>query len=215
MTTARLEAFSDGVFAFAFTLLVLEFRPPAPNVPLTAYIPRLWPSFLAYSISCLLIGLIWANHHSMFVHIRRVDRSLLFLNTMLLADVAFLPFPTQLLAQSLRLGSGVPTAAFFYGLVLTIGGLFFNGIWLYVIHHRSLMTERMSDRRLHQMKRGFLVCPVTSGLATAFAPVAPALSLCFYALLLMHFWMPPPGETSASAGGSSIEGQHAARSFIS
>jgi uncharacterized membrane protein len=99
MFASRLEALSDCVFAFAFTLLVLEFHPPAPNVPLAAYLSSLWPSVLAYSISFLLIGLVWANHHSMFVHIRRVDRPMLFLNTMLLADVAFMPFPTQLLSH--------------------------------------------------------------------------------------------------------------------
>jgi uncharacterized membrane protein len=147
MITSRLEAFSDGVFAIAFTLLVLEFHPPALNVPLTGYLSSLWPSFLAYSISFLSIGLVWANHHSMFVHIRRVDRPLLFLNTMLLADVAFLPFPTQLLAQALRLRADLSTAAFVYGLVLTIGGLFFNGIWLYAIRHRSLMSEKMPECR--------------------------------------------------------------------
>lgn len=200
MVTSRLEAFSDGVFAIAFSLLVLEFHPPAPQVPLPAYLSSLWPSFLAYVISFLLIGLVWANHHSMFVHIRRVDRPLLFLNTMLLADVAFLPFPTQLLAQALRLRTDLPTAAFFYGLVLTIGGLFFNGTWLYAIRHRSLMNERTSERYLHQVKRRFLLGPASYGLATVFALLAPAVSLVCYTILLLYFWLPPRGETSASSG---------------
>jgi uncharacterized membrane protein len=200
MITSRLEAFSDGVFAIAFTLLVLEFHPPAPNVPLTGYLSSLWPSFLAYSISFLLIGLVWANHHSMFVHIRRVDRPLLFLNTMLLADVAFLPFPTQLLAQALRLRADLSTAAFVYGLVLTIGGLFFNGIWLYAIRHPSLMSEKTPERYLHQVKRRFLIGPASYGLATVFALVAPAVSVVCYAILIVYFWLPPRGETSATSG---------------
>jgi uncharacterized membrane protein len=200
MITSRLEAFSDGVFAIAFTLLVLEFHPPAPNVPLTGYLSSLWPSFLAYSISFLLIGLVWANHHSMFVHIRRVDRPLLFLNTMLLADVAFLPFPTQLLAQALRLRADLSTAAFVYGLVLTIGGLFFNSIWLYAIRHPSLMSEKTSERYLHQLKRRFLIGPASYGLATVFALVAPAVSVVCYAILIVYFWLPPRGETSATSG---------------
>jgi len=199
MMTSRLEEFSDGVFGIAFTLLVLEFRPPAPNVTLTAYLSSLWPSFLAYSISCLLIGLIWANHHSMFVHIRRVDRSVLFLNTMLLADVAFMPFPTELLARALRLRADVATAAFFYGLVITIGGLFFNGIWLYAIRHRSLMSEKTPERYIRQVKRGFLVGPSSYGLATVIALVAPAVSIICYAILMMYFWLPPRGESSATS----------------
>ena len=202
MTTSRLEAFSDGVFAIAFTLLVLEFHPPPPNVPLTAYLLTLWPSLLAYSISFLLIGLVWANHHSMFAHITRVDRPLLFLNTMLLADVAFLPFPTQLLAQALRLRADLPTAAFLYGLVLTIAGLFFNGIWLYAICHRSLISEKTSERYLHQLKRRFLVGPASHGLATVFAVVVPAFSLVCYAILIMYFWLPPRGETSATSAAT-------------
>ena len=200
MTTSRLEAFSDGVFAIAFTLLVLEFRPPATNIPLTSYLSSLWPSILAYSISFLLIGLIWANHHSMFVHIRRVDRCLLFLNTMLLADVAFLPFPTQLLARALRLRADVPTAAFFYGLVITIGGLFFNAVWLYAIRHSSLISEKTPVRYIHQVKRGFLIGPASYGLATVFALVAPTVALVCYAILILYFWLPPRGETSATAG---------------
>lgn len=200
MTTSRLEAFSDAVLAIAFTLLVLEFRPPATNVPLTSYLSSLWPSLLAYSISFLLIGLIWANHHSMFVHIRRVDRPLLFLNTMLLADVAFLPFPTQLLARALRLRADVPTAAFFYGPVITIGGLFFNGVWLYAIRHSGLISEKTPERYIHQVKRGFLIGPAFYGLATVLALVAPAVALVCYAILILYFWLPPRGETSATSG---------------
>jgi uncharacterized membrane protein len=200
MMSSRLEAFSDGVFAIAFTLLVLEFRPPDANVPLTAYLSSLWPSFLAYMISFLLIGLFWANHHSMFVHIRRVDRPLLFLNTMLLACVAFLPFPTQLLAQALRLRADLPAAAFFYGLAITIGGLFFNGTWLYAMRSRTLMSEKTSERYLHQVKRRFLIGLASYGLATVFALVAPAISLVCYTMLIMFFWLPPRGETSATSG---------------
>ena len=199
MTTSRLEAFSDGVFAIAFTLLVLEFRPPATNIPLWSYLTSLWPSLLAYSISFLLIGLIWANHHSMFVHIRRVDRLLLFLNTMLLADVAFLPFPTQLLARALRLRADVPTAAAFYGLVITIGGLFFNGIWLYAIQHCRLISEKTPERYVQRVKRGFLIGPASYGLATMLAFVAPTVALVCYAILILYFWLPPQGETSATS----------------
>lgn len=199
-TASRLEAFSDGVFAIAFALLVLEFHAPGLDVSLTAYLSSLWPSLLSYSMSFLLIGLVWANHHSMFVHIRRVDRPLLFLNTLLLADVAFMPFPTQLLAQALRLRANVQTAALLYGLVLTIGGLFFNGIWLYAIWHRSLMSEKTSERYLHQVKRRFLIGPAFYGLATVFALVAPAVSLVCYAILITYFWLPPRGENSAASG---------------
>ncbi len=94
MTTQRVESFSDGVFAIAATLLVLNFRMPEHLKDLGSFLLGLWPVFTAYGTSFLLIGLIWANHHSMFLHVRRVNRTMLFLNVLLLANVAFLPFPT-------------------------------------------------------------------------------------------------------------------------
>jgi uncharacterized membrane protein len=88
----RLVFFSDAVFAIAVTLLVLEIRPPEDTRHLLHGLAALWPSYLAYAITFLLIGQVWTNHHVMFDHIRVVDRTVLFLNTLLLMDIAFLPF---------------------------------------------------------------------------------------------------------------------------
>src|ERR671937_1127352 len=95
MRTARLEAFSDGVFSIAATLLVLELRVPAPDpVGLAAALLRQWPSYAVYAVSFLTIGIIWVNHHALFDLLRKVDRPLLFLNLLLLLCVAAVPFPT-------------------------------------------------------------------------------------------------------------------------
>ena len=88
----RLVFFSDAVFAIAVTLLVLEIHPPQDTRQLLHGLAALWPSYLSYAISFLLIGQVWANHHVMFDHIRVADRTVLFLNTLLLMDIAFLPF---------------------------------------------------------------------------------------------------------------------------
>jgi hypothetical protein len=88
---ARLVFFSDAVFAIAVTLLVLEIRPPQDTRHLLHSLAGLWPSYLAYAITFLLIGQVWANHHVMFDHIRSADRTVLFLNTLLLMDIAFPP----------------------------------------------------------------------------------------------------------------------------
>jgi len=88
--TNRLEAFSDGVFAIAITLLVLEIKVPPPNTALGAELLNLWPSYLAYVVSFLVIGAIWINHHAMFKHIVRVDGMLLLLNVLHLMLIAFL-----------------------------------------------------------------------------------------------------------------------------
>src|SRR5262245_36831102 len=98
----RVIAFSDAVIAIAVTLLVLEIRPPRDTEHLLHGLVALWPSYLAYGVTFLLIGQVWVNHHVMFDHIRHADRMVLFLNTVLLMDLAFLPFAASVLAESFR-----------------------------------------------------------------------------------------------------------------
>jgi uncharacterized membrane protein len=105
--TGRIEAFSDGVFAIAITLLVLEVRVPhlkdAPiGTTLLGALIEQWPSYLGYAMSFLIIGIIWANHHNRFKYIKRSDHILLTLNTFFLMCVSFIPFPTALLAEYIR-----------------------------------------------------------------------------------------------------------------
>src|SRR6266508_3844418 len=104
--TVRLEAFSDGVFAIAITLLVLEIRVPeletvAHHGGLWPALVALWPSYLGYLISFVTIGIMWANHHALFKYIRRCDRYFLIVNVVFLMGIAFVPFPTAVLAQHL------------------------------------------------------------------------------------------------------------------
>ena len=99
---ARVVSFSDAVFAITVTLLVLEIRPPTNHTNLLHGLAALWPSYLAYALTFLFIGQVWANHHIMFDHIRAADRVILLLNTVLLMSVAFLPFTTSVLAGALQ-----------------------------------------------------------------------------------------------------------------
>ena len=101
-SATRVVAFSDAVFAITITLLVLEIRRPAVDKNLFDALVALWPSYLAYAVTFLFIGQVWANHHVMFDHIRAADRIVLLLNTLLLMVVAFLPFATAVLAAALR-----------------------------------------------------------------------------------------------------------------
>src|SRR4051794_16540991 len=96
--TLRLQAFSDGVFAIAITLLVLELHAPTSSHGLWSGLVDEWPQFAAYLTSFLVIGIMWVNHHSMFKQFARSDRVLLFLNLLLLLWTALLPFPTSLVA---------------------------------------------------------------------------------------------------------------------
>ena len=115
--TARLETFSDGVFAIAATLLILEIT-LSGHGSVAHELLHAWPSYAAYAISFLTIGIIWVNHHTVFTQIGRVDRTFLFINVVFLMIVAFSPFPTRVLAEHLRDGS--KAAAFAYGLTFTL-----------------------------------------------------------------------------------------------
>ncbi|MGW2104488.1 TMEM175 family protein [Streptomyces olivaceoviridis] len=119
---ARVVAFSDAVIAIAITLLVLEIRPPNDTRHLLHGLATLWPSYLAYAVTFMLIGQVWANHHIMFDHIRSADRVVLFLNTVLLMDIAFLPFAASVLADSFRDGNGQRTAVVLHGIAFEIRG---------------------------------------------------------------------------------------------
>ena len=95
MTKARLEAFSDGVLAVAITLLVLDLHlEPSREHSLLSQLLAAWPSFAAYVVSFLVIGVIWVNHHSIFRLAATVDRLLLFWNLVLLMFVTAIPFTT-------------------------------------------------------------------------------------------------------------------------
>src|SRR5215813_2816647 len=134
--TNRLVAFSDAVFAITITLLVLEIRPPTNHTNLLHGLAALWPSYLAYAVTFLFIGQVWANHHVMFDHIRAADRVVLLLNTLLLMAVAFLPFATSVLAGALRAGEGERTAVVFYALAFDLTAVTFNAVWQYASRHR-------------------------------------------------------------------------------
>jgi uncharacterized membrane protein len=128
--TGRLETFSDGVFAIAATLLVLEFSVGQAHGNLGDELLHLWPAYLAYATSFLTIGIIWVNHHAIFELIGRVDRTLLFVNTLFLLVVAFIPFPTRLVAHYLT-GPDERAAVLAYDCTLLLMAILYNVLWRY------------------------------------------------------------------------------------
>lgn len=144
--TARVEAFSDGVFAIAITLLVLELRLPADvrDGALGAELLKLWPSYLAFLASFVTIGVIWMNHHRLFTMIRRSDQRLLVVNGLLLLGVSIVPFPTAVVAQFI----GRPDerlAAMLYSGLFVVLSLFFNMLWLHA-RWGNLMCDAEDER---------------------------------------------------------------------
>jgi uncharacterized membrane protein len=190
MSTQRIEAFSDGVFAIAITLLVLDIRPPHASPHLVADLLALWPSYLAYLISFLLIGLIWANHHEMFRHIRHSDRMLMFFNVLLLMDVAFLPFVTAVLSSSLRSDMGLRTAVILYGSTLVVGGLFFNAVWEWARRGHRLLGDSLSPDDAKAIARRFMFGPSAYLAGTVTGIFLPVLGLSIFAALILFYWLP-------------------------
>ena len=148
MPTTRLEAFSDGVFAIAITILVLDLRPPPPALAhggrLGHLLLGLWPNYASYVVSFLVIGIIWVNHHGLFHHVGRVDRPLLFLNLLLLLFVVAIPFPTAVLAEYVTEGgANSHAAAAAYSLTMLGMALSFGAVWIWAVRARGLLAERV------------------------------------------------------------------------
>jgi uncharacterized membrane protein len=133
MSTGRAEAFSDGVFAIAITLLVLGLRLSGHGL-LNRQLLHAWPQYFAYVVSFLSIGIMWMNHHTILGHVERVNRPLLVLNLLLLMGIVAIPFPTALVADNLT-GRGGSAAAVTYGLVMIAISCGFAGLWIYVATH--------------------------------------------------------------------------------
>ena len=127
--TTRLETFADGVMAIAITLLILEVHVPPNEGSLTTALALEWPSYAGYVVSFLTIGIIWVNHHQMFKMIGRVTHGFLMLNVIFLMAIAFLPFPTALVADFIRVPDSRTAATVVYGLNMIAIAVMFNVVW--------------------------------------------------------------------------------------
>ncbi len=148
--TSRLEAFSDGVFAIAITLLILEINVPSSEFDnLWKGIAEQWPSYLAYATSFLTIGGLWMAHHGIFRRLRSVDGWVMRLNILLLMLVSFLPFPTKLVAEALTSTTSAERAAvIFYGVALLSISVVMSVLWRYVAAHRDLLEPDVTDETI-------------------------------------------------------------------
>ncbi len=151
--TSRLEGFSDGVFSIAATLLVLEFMVNMHD-DLGSQLLHLWPSYLAYATSFLTIGIIWMNHHFCVETMSRADRTLLFLNVLLLVTVAFLPFPTRLVANYLQ-KPDEQAAVYAYDATFVLMAIVYNLWWRYASTGRRLIAESVPDSVVRSITRAF------------------------------------------------------------
>ena len=185
METGRAEAFSDGVFAIAITLLILTIEPPSSAKNLGHELVRLWPSYAAYAVSFLTIGIMWANHHTVFRHFARVDRPLLLLNILLLMLIAFVPFPTRVAADFFRSGDDRQAAALLYGTTLTITAICFFAVWIY--GSSRLLRPDADMREVSGITRSYLPGAPMYATATLIAFVSGTASLILFAAIALFY----------------------------
>ena len=187
--TTRLETFSDGVFAIAATLLVLEFSVDAATGPqLGDALLHLWPSYLAYATSFLTIGIIWINHHYCVETFARADRTLLFLNLLLLLIVGFLPFPTKLVAQYLN-QPGEQAAVYAYDATFVVMAIVYNAWWRYASTGRRLIREKVPDATVRAITRAFDPGVPMYGLVFLVAVFSPLASVIL-TFAIAAFYLP-------------------------
>ena len=206
VSTARLEAFSDGVIAVAITLLVLNIGVPSfaetRHYGLGTALWRNWPVYVAFVTSFLTIGIIWINHHVMIRRLREPDQMILFLNLLLLMSIAVLPFATSLVATYLKQGQGQHLAAGIYGGALLVMALFFaalNRHILIVKPHR--LREELPLERRRQILRRTLSGVIPYAVATALAIVSPYATVAICAALAVFYAFPiaSGGDATAAA----------------
>jgi uncharacterized membrane protein len=183
--TNRLEAFSDGVFAIAITLLVLDVT-VREHAPLGRELLRVWPSYVGYAVSFLTIGVMWINHHTICRHIARVDRVFLSLNILLLLCIAFFPFPTRLLAEHVR-GPGARDAALVYGCTGVVTAICFNALWRYAAGGMRLLRPDADRREVSGITRSYLPGTLLYGAGTLLAFASPWASAAAYVAIAAFY----------------------------
>jgi uncharacterized membrane protein len=204
VSTNRAEAFSDGVFAIAATLLVLELKiPHVEPGGLSEALLEGWPSYATYVVSFLTIGIIWVNHHAVMDRIKSVDRPLLFLNIVFLMAVAVIPFPTALLADYLRAGHDERLAAAIYGVTMAVMGITFGLIWAYAVLSDELLHQGIDRDRARRSLLIFAAGNPLYLLAIGVSLLSAEAALAIYALLALFYLfdvLPPLEEQSGERG---------------
>jgi uncharacterized membrane protein len=187
MESGRVEAFSDGVFAIAITLLILAvgFEQSLAEGDLEHQLLHLWPAYIAYAVSFLTVGIMWVNHHQVFRHFRSVDRTLLLLNILLLMCISFTPFPTRVVAEHAQNPGDREAAAVLYGLTMTATAICFFAVWIY--GSRRLLRSDADMREVSGITRSYLPGAPIYALATAIAFVSSIASLIIFGVLAIFY----------------------------
>jgi len=190
--TGRLEAFSDGVFSIAITLLVLDLKVPSLSTGTTApalwtALAKQWPSYFAFLTSFFTILTMWVSHHGIFRLMRRTDSALLFANGFLLLVVTAVPFPTALVATYLRTPAASAACAIYAGTFVVISVAY--ALLLLAARHRDghLLAPHASPEINRRLRECYAIGTPLYLLAALAAPLSPWLSLAICTALWV-FW---------------------------
>jgi len=187
MSPGRLETFADGIFAIAATLLIIDVGLPSESgASLGRQLLDIWPQYLAYAISFVTIGIMWVNHHRLIRQIERVDERFLFLNLGLMACIAFIPFPTRILAEFVRGDDGL-AAALLYGITLVVTAVFFNAVWLYSSRGNRLLHPGVDPKEVSGITRSYLPGAPMYAAATLVAFVSPQASALLFGVIAAFY----------------------------
>lgn len=190
--TGRVEAFSDGVFAIAITLLILDVHVPR-DLPETTTLGdallKQWPSYLAFLTSFALIGIMWINHHKLFTLIKRSDHLLLVFNTLLLVGATVVPFTTSLLAEYIGHSEQRVAAMVYMGNFFVIA-IFFNLLWRYAAHGHRLLAQDVPEDEVRSINRAYTLGPPVYLLCFAIAYFSVPLALGMTIALVIFYALP-------------------------
>jgi uncharacterized membrane protein len=188
VSTNRLETFADGVFAIAATLLILNVDTQVGSTAeIGTRLLHIWPSYVGYVVSFLTIGIIWANHHTVMNQIARVDRTFHMRSVLFLMSVAFIPFPTRLVAEHIR-DDGARAATLTYGITLTFVATGFNAIWFYAAKGGRLLREDADMATVRGISRTYRLGPVLYLVITLVALVSPPTGAALFGAFAL-FWL--------------------------
>ncbi len=194
---SRVEAFSDGVFAFAVTLLVLGIRIPRLDDPdasagLQQLVLQQWPSYVAFALSFTVVGTVWANHRLAFSQFVRTDHILVSLNLLELMSVAFLPVPTGILGTWVASDRNRFFAVLFYGGTLALLGVFHNLLWWYGAYRAHLTSPEVTAQKRRALTLTWVAGPLLYGAAVGLAWLDPRVSVAVFVFLGIMYLLPTP-----------------------
>jgi uncharacterized membrane protein len=195
LNTSRTEAFSDGVFAVAITLLALEIKvPKVEGHDLAHALAQQWPSYASYLVSFFVIGVTWMNHHAIFEHLGRSDRAFMALNLFLLLWIVLIPWSTDLMAEYMREGGeGERVAALVYAGVQMGMGLGFGLLWTYASRDRRLLGVDLSDKEIRRRTHRFTVGTPLYILALVVALFSAPACLAIIGAVALYYAVPGAG----------------------